>query len=91
MIQALVALVSGQQFGVGQPLPAGYGMYNVPFAYRDQYYDTNDAWYRYANGYVYRVDPRTRLIEDSFPIYVSTEYQLVMGSGVQDAPLSCRI
>jgi hypothetical protein len=70
MIQALVALVSGQQLAVGQPLPAGYGMYNVPFAYRDQYYDTNDAWYRYANGYVYQVDPRTRLIQESIPIYV---------------------
>ena len=45
-------------------------MYNVPFAYRDRYYDTNDAWYRYANGYVYEVDPRTRLIETSIPIYV---------------------
>jgi hypothetical protein len=41
----------------------------VPFAYRDQYYDTNDAWYRYANGNVYRVDPVNGLIEESFPIY----------------------
>ena len=70
VIQALVALVSGQQFAVGQPLPAGYGTYNVPFAYRDRYYDTNDAWYRYANGYVYQVDPGTRLIQKSIPIYV---------------------
>jgi hypothetical protein len=69
VIQALVALVSGQQFGIGQPLPAGYGAYNVPFAYRDQYYDTDDAWYRYANGNVYRVDPANGLIEESFPIY----------------------
>ena len=69
VIQALVALVSGQQFGIGQPLPAGYGAYNVPFAYRDQYYDTDDAWYRYANGNVYRVDPVNGLIEESFPIY----------------------
>jgi hypothetical protein len=70
VILALAALVSGQQFGIGQPLPAGYGIYNVPLAYRDRYYDTNDAWYRYANGYVYQVDPRTRLIEESIPIYV---------------------
>ena len=42
---------------IGQPLPVGYDTYNVPFAYRDQYYDTDDAWYRYANGYVYQVDP----------------------------------
>ena len=69
VIQALVALVSGQQFGVGQPLPAGYGTYNVPLAYRDDYYDTDDAWYRYADGYVYQVDPGSGLIEESYPIY----------------------
>jgi hypothetical protein len=69
VIQALVALVSGQQFGVGQPLPLGYDTYNVPIAYRDQYYDTDDAWYRYADGYVYRVDPANGLIEESYPIY----------------------
>jgi hypothetical protein len=69
VIRALVALVSGQQFGVGQPMPVGYDSYNVPLAYRDQYYDTDDAWYRYANGNVYEVDPATGLIEESFPIY----------------------
>ena len=70
VIQALVALVSGQQFGIGQPIPVGYSTYNVPFAYRDRYYDTNDAWYRYANGNVYQVNPMTGLIEESYPIYV---------------------
>lgn len=69
IIQALVALVSGQPFGIGQALPAGYGAYNVPLAYRDRYYDTDDAWYRYADGYVYQVDPFTGLIEESIPIY----------------------
>ncbi len=70
VIQALVALVSGQQFGIGQPMPVGYSTYNVPFAYRDRYYDTDDAWYRYANGSVYQVNPVTGLIEESYPIYV---------------------
>ena len=69
IIQALVALVSGQQFGIGQQLPAGYSTYNVPFAYRDRYYDSDDAWYRYADGYVYQVDPMSGLIEESYPIY----------------------
>jgi hypothetical protein len=69
VIQALVALVSGQPMAIGQPLPGGYGTYNVPLAYRDRYYDTNDSWYRYADGYVYEVDPATGLIEESFPIY----------------------
>ena len=69
VIQALVALVSGQPMAIGQPLPAGYGTYNVPLAYRDRYYDTNDAWYRYADGYVYQVDPGTGLIAETYPIY----------------------
>ena len=69
VIQALVALVSGQPMAIGQQLPAGYGTYNVPLAYRDRYYDSNDAWYRYADGYVYQVDPGTGLIAESFPIY----------------------
>jgi hypothetical protein len=37
-------------------------MYNVPLSYRATYYDTPDAWYRYNNGYIYRVDPATQLV-----------------------------
>ncbi len=47
---------------VGQPLPMGYSAYNVPMAYRSNYYDTPDAWYRYDNGYIYAVDPGTRMV-----------------------------
>jgi len=47
---------------VGQPLPMGYGTYNVPMAYRATYYDTPSAWYRYNNGYIYQVDPTTQLV-----------------------------
>lgn len=60
-VQSIVALLAGD-LGVGQPLPVGYDTYNVPFAYRDRYYDTADNWYRYNDGYIYRVDPTTRLI-----------------------------
>jgi hypothetical protein len=69
MIQALVALATGQQFAVGQPMPVGYDVYNVPYAYRDRYYDSADAWYRYNDGFVYQVDPRTGLIERAINIY----------------------
>jgi hypothetical protein len=31
-------------------------------AYRDRYYDTPDASYRYNDGYIYRADPTTQLI-----------------------------
>ena len=69
VIMALVALLSGQQFAVGQPLPPAYAAYNVPFAYRDRYFDDDDAWYRYADGFIYRVDPDNGLIEEAIPVY----------------------
>ena len=49
-------------YGVGQMLPAGYSYYNVPYQYRDAYYDTNDYYYRYAPGAIYQVDRDTQLI-----------------------------
>lgn len=62
MISQVAALLTGQNFSVGQALPAGYDIYNVPYAYRDQYADTADAMYRYNDGYVYQADPKTQLI-----------------------------
>src|SRR5579884_548786 len=61
MITSVAALLS-PGFSVGQPLPVGYDVYNVPYAYRATYYDTPNAWYRYSNGYIYQVDPVTRLV-----------------------------
>ena len=68
MVESIVALLAGGGMGglgglgVGDPLPLGYDAYNVPFAYRDRYYD-GDHMYRYADGYIYQVDPETRLIQ----------------------------
>jgi hypothetical protein len=61
-ISAIAALLTGDQFAIGQPMPLGYDVYNVPYAYRDRYYDTPDAYYRYSDGYIYQVDPKTQLI-----------------------------
>jgi len=61
LITAISSLLTGG-LSVGQPLPASYSVYNVPFAYRDRYYDRPDAWYRYSDGYIYQVDPTTQLI-----------------------------
>ena len=61
MIQSIVALLAGD-LGVGQRMPSNYGVYNVPLDYRDRYYDTPDAMYRYNDGYIYRADPTTQLI-----------------------------
>lgn len=62
-INGVVALLTGQQWNVGQPMPAGYDVYNVPYRYRGQYADSADALYRYDDGYVYQVDPTTRLVQ----------------------------
>jgi len=63
IVQSQVALLTGNTFGVGQMLPMGYDAYNVPYAYRDRYFDTPQSMYRYADGYIYQVDPTTRLIQ----------------------------
>jgi hypothetical protein len=49
-------------YGVGQMLPVGYSYYNVPYQYRDVYYDTPNYSYRYAPGAIYQVDRDTQLI-----------------------------
>ncbi len=61
MISSIVALLAGD-LGVGQQLPSTYSTYNVPMSYRDRYYDTPDAQYRYNDGFIYRADPKTQLI-----------------------------
>jgi hypothetical protein len=62
LISAVAALLTNG-LSVGQPLPAGYNAYNVPLSYRDTYYDRPDVWYRYDNGYIYSVDPGTRMVQ----------------------------
>lgn len=62
-ISQVAALLTGQQWNVGQAMPSGYDVYNVPYAYRSQYVDSPDSWYRYNDGYVYQVDPTTRLVQ----------------------------
>lgn len=61
LIDAVAALLTGGMT-VGQPMPMGYDVYNVPLAYRAQYPDTPDSWFRYSNGHIYQIDPTTRLV-----------------------------
>ena len=61
-ITSIAALLTGSDFQIGQPMPSGYDVYNVPYGYRDRYRDGPDARYRYSDGYVYQVDPTTQLI-----------------------------
>lgn len=51
-------------FGVGDRLPASYSSYNVPLQYRDDYRDTAEDLFRYSDGNLYRVDAKTRVIEE---------------------------
>ncbi len=62
VIKQVVALLTGQSAAVGQQMPSGYDVYNVPQAYRDQYSDTASAAYRYNDGAIYKVDPKTQVI-----------------------------
>ncbi len=62
MIEQIVALLAGD-LNVGQTLPEGYDVYNLPMEYRDDYADSDEAMYRYADGNIYQVDPETQMIE----------------------------
>jgi hypothetical protein len=61
-ITSIAGLLTGDTFQIGSPLPPGYDVYNVPYLYRSQYTDGPDARYRYSDGYIYQVDPATRLV-----------------------------
>ena len=61
LITSLAALLS-PGLSIGQPLPMGYSAYNVPYDYRQTYYDTPTAMYRYNNGNIYQIDPTTLLV-----------------------------
>ena len=70
-ITSIAALLTGDQFAIGQAMPLGYDAYNVPWDYRDRYVDGPDARYRYADGYVYQVDPKTQLIAAAIELLAS--------------------
>jgi len=70
-ITSIAALLTGDDFAIGQRMPLGYDVYNVPYGYRDRYYDTPDALYRYSDGYVYQVDPETRLVAAAIELLAS--------------------
>lgn len=61
LIAAVASLLTGGM-AIGQQMPIGYDAYNVPYGYRDRFYDTPDNWYRYSNGNIYQIDPTTRLV-----------------------------
>lgn len=62
-ITQVAALLTGQDWTVGQRMPAGYDVYNLPYDVRSQYADTASSQYRYNDGRVYQVDPKTQLVQ----------------------------
>lgn len=67
-ITSVAALLTGDTIAVGQPMPGGYDVYNVPYAYRDRYVDGPNALYRYSDGYVYEIDPETMLVASAIEL-----------------------
>lgn len=79
---------------VGEPLPLGYEVYNLPGPYRDHYVD-NDNWqYRYDDGAIYRVDNDSGLIEGIVALLtdspLSVGAPLPTGYDVYNVPLDYR-
>ena len=58
--------VAKRSFNVGDRWTGNYGLWSynqVPTDWRTQYNLDSDNRYYYRNGYLYSVDPRTRLVE----------------------------
>jgi hypothetical protein len=92
MISGLIPLLGGG-FAVGQPLPAGYDVYNVPIQYRDVYYDSDEAYYRYGDNAIYQVDPQSGMIESIVALLagdMSVGERLPVGYDAYNVPLDYR-
>lgn len=61
-IDSIAGLLTGDGWNVGSPAPRGYDLYNVPYDYRNQYADSGSQSYRYNDGYVYEIDPKTQIV-----------------------------
>jgi len=70
-ITSIAGLLTGDNFQIGAPIPAGYDVYNVPYPYRAQYVDGPGARYRYSDGYIYQVDPATQLVTAAIDMLAS--------------------
>jgi hypothetical protein len=68
LVAALLPLLGGG-YSVGQMFPTSYMNSYVPDYYNAFYPDTANDYYRYANGYIYEIDPRSGMIEDIIPAY----------------------
>ena len=64
LVDGIIPLFSsGGYYSPGQQWPDTYDFYNVPQQYRSYYADGGDMNYRYGDGAIYRVNPRSNAIE----------------------------
>jgi hypothetical protein len=93
LISGLVPLLGGG-FAVGQPLPSGYDVYNVPYQYRDMYQDSDESYYRYGDDAIYRVDAESGIIESIVALLggggLNVGQQLPTGYDAYNLPLDYR-
>jgi hypothetical protein len=79
---------------VGEPLPLGYEVYNLPVPYRDYFVDDDEWRYRYDDGAIYRVDNDSGLIDSIVALLTDTPLSvgapLPPGYDVYNVPLSYR-
>jgi hypothetical protein len=83
----------GYGYGVGQMMPASYGYYNVPYAYRGYFPDSGDYYYRYAPGAIYQVDRDTALVSGVAALLtngLTVGQPLPMGYNAYNVPLAYR-
>jgi hypothetical protein len=92
LVSGLIPLLGGG-FGVGQQMPAGYDVYNVPYQYRDDFYDTDDSLYRYGDDAIYQVDPQSGIIESIVALLggdLNVGQALPSGYDVYNVPMDYR-
>ena len=92
MISGLIPLLGGG-FAVGQPIPAGYDVYNLPVQYRDVWRDSDDAYYRYGDNAIYQVDPQSGTIQSIVALLtgdMSVGETLPTGYDAYNVPLDYR-
>ena len=79
---------------VGQALPIGFDVYNLPVPYREYYADDDYYLYRYDDGAIYRVNNETRLIESVVALLsgnpISVGSPLPAGYDVYNVPFDYR-
>jgi hypothetical protein len=62
LVSSIVPLTSTGLM-LGEPLPLGYDVYNVPLAYRSSYADGAEHLYRYDDNAIFRVDRGSMLVD----------------------------